>query len=65
MTSLASIAVGQAVNIEVDLLARYVARLLEVGSQTAQAVQPDDSPVSGVDAGEAAWIDRLKRSGMM
>jgi riboflavin synthase len=65
VTSLASLAVGQAVNIEVDLLARYVARLLEVGSQAVQASRPSDPPTSGADAGMAAWIDRLKRSGMM
>jgi len=55
VTSLGDLAVGQAVNLEVDLLARYVARLLEVGSQAAQAGGSADQ----------AWLERLKRSGML
>jgi len=67
VTSIASLAVGAAVNLEVDLLARYVARLLEVGSQTAQGSTPGHpSPASAAaDADQAAWIERLKRSGML
>jgi riboflavin synthase len=58
VTSIGGLEVGQAVNLEVDLLSRYVARLLEVGSQAALA---------GGDAGasDEAWIDRLKRAGMI
>jgi riboflavin synthase len=64
VTSIASLAVGDAVNLEVDLLSRYVARLLEVGSQTAQpAAAPDDAATH--DANHAAWMDRLKRNGML
>ncbi len=57
VTSLAGLAVGAAVNLEVDLLARYVARLLEVGSQTASQ--------AGEPTADAAWMDRLKRNGML
>jgi riboflavin synthase alpha subunit len=68
VTSIAGLAVGQAVNLEVDLLARYVARLLEVGSQAAQASQagpaaPEDQAAH--DANHAAWLERLKRTGML
>jgi riboflavin synthase len=63
VTSIASLVVGQAVNLEVDLLARYVARLLEVGSQ--QPHTPDQAEADARDASHAAWIERLKRSGMM
>jgi riboflavin synthase len=58
VTSLGAIAVGQAVNLEVDLLARYVARLLEAGSQAARTADAHD-------AKDGAWMDRLKRNGML
>jgi riboflavin synthase len=64
VTSLAGLKVGHAVNLEVDLLARYVSRLFEVGSQAAKA-----SDLAGQDANhdanEAAWVERLKRNGML
>lgn len=52
-TSLEALAVGAPVNLEVDLLARYVARLLEAGRGARDS------------AGDAAWIDRLARAGYM
>jgi len=69
VTSIGALAVGQAVNVEVDLLARYVARLLEVGSQAAapiaeHAVPTQPSP-DAEGAQHAAWLERLKRSGML
>jgi riboflavin synthase len=62
VTSLSDLAIGQAVNLEVDLLSRYVARLLEVGSQLAD--DPASQDPSAV-ANHAAWLDRLKRNGML
>lgn len=53
-TSLDGLAVGGPVNLEVDLLARYVARLLEAGRDAKDA-----------SAGDAAWLDRLARAGYM
>lgn len=64
VTSLATLAVGDAVNLEVDLLSRYVARLLEVGSQAAQAPDASADPAAH-EASHAAWMDRLKRNGML
>jgi riboflavin synthase len=49
-TTLDSLAVGDAVNLEVDLLARYVARLLEVGTGPT---------------GDAAWLERLRAGGFL
>ena len=51
-TSLDALPVGSRVNIEVDLLARYVARLLEPGH--------DQTPTS-----DAAWTERLQRAGYL
>ena len=51
-TSLDALPVGARVNLEVDLLARYVARLLEHGRET-------------VASSDAAWTDRLSRAGYM
>jgi riboflavin synthase len=71
VTSLGSVAVGDPVNLEVDLLARYVARLLEVGSQTGTPPMPGGAAGPGgestVDsrALHDAWVDRLKKSGML
>jgi riboflavin synthase len=48
-TSLDELGVGAEVNLEVDLLARYVARLMEAGR----------------DSSDAAWMDRLSRAGYM
>ena len=50
-TSLERLAPGTRVNIEVDLLARYVARLLETAAG-------GDAP-----GGDARWMDLLERSG--
>jgi riboflavin synthase len=49
-TTLDTLRVGDAVNLEVDLLARYVARLLEAGSDPS---------------GDAAWLDRLRAGGFL
>ncbi|AKV00028.1 Riboflavin synthase eukaryotic [Labilithrix luteola] len=56
-TSLDVLSVGAKVNLEVDLLARYVARILQT---TGQAGGGNDHAAS-----DAAWLDRLKRSGYM
>jgi riboflavin synthase len=48
-TSLDLLGAGAPVNLEVDVLARYVARLLETGRESS----------------DAAWIDRLSRAGYM
>jgi riboflavin synthase len=50
-TSLGRLAVGDAVNLEVDLVARYVARLLDAGRAEG--------------GGDASLIAQLKRSGYM
>ncbi|MDB4944493.1 MAG: Riboflavin synthase eukaryotic [Labilithrix sp.] len=54
-TSLDALPVGARVNLEVDLLARYVDRLLEVGK----------APGASASASDAAWTERLKRSGYL
>ena len=53
-TSLDALAIGAAVNIEVDLLARYVARLLETRDTPAASASSD-----------AAWTERLQRAGYL
>jgi riboflavin synthase len=53
-TSLDALPVGARVNLEVDLLARYVARLLECGRDTSSSSSSD-----------AAWLDRLERAGYL
>jgi riboflavin synthase len=50
-TSLGSLTVGALANLEVDLLARYLARLLDTRSST---------PASS----DEAWIERLERAGL-
>jgi riboflavin synthase len=55
VTSIGALAEHDAVNLEVDLLARYVARLLE---------RPEAEPESHTKE-NAAWMDRLKESGML
>lgn len=55
VTSIGALAEHDAVNLEVDLLARYVARLLE---------RPGAEPESHTKE-NAAWMDRLKESGML
>jgi riboflavin synthase len=61
-TSLDALPVGARVNIEVDLLARYVARLLEHG-RTASA-EPGASTMSATSS-DAAWTERLQRAGYL
>ena len=56
-TSLDKLPVGARVNIEVDVLARYVARLLECGRPAAT----EETNA----ASDAAWTDRLKRAGYL
>jgi riboflavin synthase len=51
-TSLDALPVGARVNLEVDLVSRYVARLLE-------GTAPDHA------ASDAAWTDRLERTGYL
>ena len=51
-TSLDALPVGAKVNIEVDLLARYVARLLETSSSSS-------------GSSDAAWTERLQRAGYL
>ncbi|MCL2777280.1 MAG: riboflavin synthase [Polyangiaceae bacterium] len=53
-TSLDTLLVGAKVNIEVDLLARYVARLLE--TRTGGGASPGD---------DSAWLERLQRAGYL
>ncbi len=52
VTSLGTLAVGSQANLEVDLVARYVARFFEAGAP--------DTPSSSSDA---AWLERLRRGG--
>jgi riboflavin synthase len=56
-TSLDALPVGARVNLEVDLLARYVARLLEHGRNANSSTD--------ATASDAAWTDRLKRAGYL
>jgi riboflavin synthase len=56
-TSFGTLKVGAAVNLEVDVLARYVARLMEANREGSAA--------SGTSASDAAWLDRLTRAGYM
>lgn len=55
VTSIGALTVGAGVNLEVDLIARYVARLLE---RPASSTEPHA-------AENAAWIERLKESGVL
>ncbi len=56
-TSLERLAVGGQVNLEVDLLARYVARLLEAS--------PGGAKAAGDPTNDATWLARLQRTGYM
>jgi riboflavin synthase len=62
-TSLDALPVGARVNIEVDLLARYVARLLEAPASTSSA-EPTADTVNAT-ASDAAWTERLQRAGYL
>ncbi|HVJ92521.1 MAG TPA: riboflavin synthase [Labilithrix sp.] len=55
-TSLDSLDVGARVNLEVDVLARYVARLLEVGRTVDPSSPSDPSP-------DSRLLERLRASG--
>jgi riboflavin synthase len=61
-TSLDALPVSARVNIEVDLLARYVARLLEHGR--VASAEPSTDTVSAT-ASDAAWTERLQRAGYL
>jgi riboflavin synthase len=61
-TSLDALPIGAKVNIEVDLLARYVARLLEHG-RSASAEPTADT--ANATASDAAWTERLQRAGYL
>jgi riboflavin synthase len=63
-TSLDALPVGARVNLEVDLLARYVARLLEHGRTAHTRAEPEAITASAT-ASDAAWTDRLKRAGYL
>jgi riboflavin synthase len=54
-TSLGALRAGDAVNLEVDILARYVARLLEAPREPTNAAQTSN----------AEWMERLRRAGML
>jgi len=56
-TSLDALPIGARVNLEVDLLARYVARLLECGR--ISPASPDHA------SSDAAWTERLQRAGYL
>ncbi len=58
-TSLDQLPIGARVNLEVDVLARYVARLLECGRSPGLATEETNA------ASDAAWTDRLKRAGYL
>jgi riboflavin synthase len=58
-TSLDALPVGARVNIEVDVLARYVARLLEYGRAAGA-----DAPAENTSS-DAALTERLKRAGYL
>jgi riboflavin synthase len=55
-TSLDALAVGTRVNLEVDILARYVARLLEVGRSAPEAG-------AGANEADSRLLERLTASG--
>ncbi len=59
-TSLDQLPVGARVNLEVDVLARYVARLLECGRPDTHAATTETNAAS-----DAASTDRLKRAGYL
>jgi riboflavin synthase len=56
LTSLGTLAPGSKANLEVDLLARYVARLFDARTVPSST---DDASRS-----DAAWLERLKRAGI-
>lgn len=60
-TSLDALPVGARVNLEVDVLARYVQRLLECGRADAATTGTGASNESS----DAAWTERLQRAGYL
>lgn len=56
-TSLSSLGAGSKVNVEVDVLARYLLRLVRTGALGDASVDPA--------ANDAAWRERLARGGFM
>ncbi len=75
-TSLDALLVGARVNVEVDLLARYVGRLIAYGrdaearaggaGEDIDAAHASTSSTSSSRShGDAAWMERLKRSGYL
>lgn len=56
VTRLDRLAVGSTLNLEADLLARYVARFLSTASS---------SPAHSDASGETRWMDRLARAGFL
>ena len=53
-TSLDGLGVGAPVNLEVDIVARYVLRFMDVNRSSASA-----------SASDAAWMDRLQQAGFL
>ncbi len=53
---------GEAVNLEVDVLARYVARILDVGRSAPHGHETPQKPESSSDE---AWLARLAGGGFM
>ena len=58
-TSIDALPIGARVNLEVDVLARYVARLMECGRPEASPTPADNA------ASDTAWTDRLQRAGYL
>jgi len=56
VTSLGALGVGSRANLEVDLIARYLARLVFAST-------PEAGTGAAPGSSDAAWLDRLKRSG--
>ncbi len=61
-TSLDALPIGAKVNIEIDLLARYVARLLEHGRSAS--AEPGATTTSATTS-DAEWTARLQRAGYL
>jgi riboflavin synthase len=63
-TSLDSLPIGSSVNLEVDLLARYVARLLETGRPDGYAASSDSSTShDSQPSSDSRLMERLRASG--
>ena len=63
-TSLDALAVGAPVNLEVDILARYVARLLEVGPATASAASAEPGSQTE-ESSDTRLLSRLHTAGYL